>query len=342
MIAGGIIGLVGSTGNSTGDHLHLDVAPGGGISSQFTVTGAQRVDPLGVFAASHASSVNLRADVLASVIAAASGWNPLTTNGAALGLLGIRPSRFTAMAGGRAFDPFASIFFGAQVLAGFLRARGGRYRLALSDWAVGPDAVGGELAAGLAYADGILGVVRDPVGTPTAPPPPAVRREPQPATRLPEAFEHEPAVWVGRLSGVSNFQSQERSAFTYRVAPLARTADGPAKLRGLTLVDGIGAVDDTMRLELATDDHDPITSATDGGDVVMIGLGGRLFGPYDVQPIDASDLRNGQIVSVTGRVDRWFAHSTAAPRREVAGFPGLRARPGGLTVRRVGGRTVAG
>ena len=320
VVAGSTLGLVGSTGNSTGDHLHLDVAPGGGISSGFTVTGAQRVDPLGVFAADNAAAVNVRADVLVAMIAAASQWNPRATNGRALGLLGIDPNRFTAMASGRAFDPFASIRFGAQVMAGFLQARAGRYRPALADWAVGPDAVGGRFADGLAYADSILGVVRDPVGTPTSPIPPPVRLRPQPATRLPVRFEHEPAVWVGRLRGVSNFQTQERSAFTYRVAPLARTANGPATLRGLTLVDGIGAVDDTMRLDLATDDHDPITSATDGGDIVLIGLGGRLFGPYDVQPIGASDLRNGQIVSVGGRVGGWFAHSTAAPRREIAAF----------------------
>ena len=341
VIAGSTLGLVGSTGNSTGDHLHLDVAPGGGISSGFEVTGAQRVDPLGVYAASRAAAVHVRGDVFAAMIAAASRWNPLSVSTSTpglgrrrtLGLLGIDPRRFTAMAGGRAFDPFASIIFAARVLAGFLRARSGRYRSALSDWAVGPDAVGGELADGLAYADSILRAVRDPVGTPTqsaadfvtgrllaVPAPPPVRLRPQPATQLPVRFDHEPAVWVGRLQGVTNFQSQERSAFTYRIAPLERTANGPATLRSLTLVDGIGAVDDTMRLDLATDDHDPITSATDGGDIVLIGLGGRLFGPYDVQPIGVSDLRNGQIASVGGRVGGWFAHSTAAPRLEIAAF----------------------
>ena len=227
VVAGSTLGLVGSTGNSTGDHLHLDVAPGGAISSGFTVTGAQRVDPLGVYAASHAAAVNVRTDVLVAMIAAASQWNPRDTNGRALGLLGIDPNRFTAMASGRTFDPFASIRFGAQVMAGFLRARAGRYRPALADWAVGPDAVGGRFADGLAYADSILGVVRDPVGTPTSPIPPPVRLRPQPATRLPVRFEHEPAVWVGRLRSVSNFQTQERSTFTYRVAPLARTANGP-------------------------------------------------------------------------------------------------------------------
>ena len=98
-------------------------------------------------------------------------------------------------------------------------------------------------------------------------------------------------VWIGYLSSTVSLDAVAPSTFEYHLRPLRRLdLDPDSDYEQLTLVDGVGDVDDTVSLAIATDDEDPIGDADGDGQIVVIGLAGRLFGPYDVETISADAI----------------------------------------------------
>jgi hypothetical protein len=152
--AGGVLGLVGSTGNSTGPHLHMDVAPEGEIHD-FKISG-ERVDPLKLYADAYATAVGYDSEVFRSQIAMESGWDPNISSFAdAEGVAQIIPRWHPTMRG-KTFDPFASLDYAANLMAAHIAFRDGDYREALADYNTGRNSSGDFRNEGYHYAEIIL------------------------------------------------------------------------------------------------------------------------------------------------------------------------------------------
>ena len=162
VVAGQTLGLVGSSGNSTGPHLHMDVSPDGTIH-EFRIAGA-REDPLKLYADAYARAVGYDTEVFRAQINMESGWNPnVTSFAAAEGIAQIIPRWHPSMRG-KTFDPFASLEYAANLMAAHIEYRDGDYREALADYNVGRNSEGDFRLEGLErYADIILGDKETPV-----------------------------------------------------------------------------------------------------------------------------------------------------------------------------------
>ena len=156
VVAGQTLGLVGSTGNSTGPHLHMDGSPDG-VIHKFRIAGS-REDPLTLYADAYAQAAGYDTEVFRAQINMESGWNPNVTSFAdAQGLCQVIPRWHPALRG-RTFDPFASMEYAANLMASHLEYRDGDYREALADYNVGRNSEGDFRLEGLErYADIILG-----------------------------------------------------------------------------------------------------------------------------------------------------------------------------------------
>ena len=162
VVAGQTLGLIGSSGNSTGPHLHMDVAPEG-VIHEFRVAGA-REDPLKLYADAYARAVGYDTEVFRAQINMESGWNPnVTSFASAEGIAQIIPRWHPSMRG-KTFDPFASLEYAANLMAAHIEYRNGDYREALADYNVGRNSEGDFRLEGLErYADIILKGKESPV-----------------------------------------------------------------------------------------------------------------------------------------------------------------------------------
>ncbi len=170
-----ILGLVGSTGNSTGPHLHVDVTLNGSIDAGTFYTTGQRVDPHQVYADGAAWEAGYDTRVFRKQIAVASGGNVWARRDGNEGIAQIDPTLHPDMAG-RTTDPIASIEYTASVMGEYLVARDGDYREALADWSVGPEMTGARRIPGYAYANQVLESQSPSVMPVTSPPLPSLTK----------------------------------------------------------------------------------------------------------------------------------------------------------------------
>ena len=154
--AGQTVGLMGSSGNSTGVHLHLDATPNGQMRpSNFDCRGA-RVDPLLLYAQSYALAVGYAPEVMVQQVTHESGWNPPAGSRVeARGIAQIIEKWHPTMVG-KTFDPFASLRYMADLMSAHISRRDGSYRAALADYNTGRWSTGSFRGQGYHYADLIL------------------------------------------------------------------------------------------------------------------------------------------------------------------------------------------
>ncbi len=180
--AGDTLGLAGSTGQSTGPHVHMDVTLDGSISTATFNVAGRRVDPLRVFADSYADVAGIDAEAFRDQISAASSWNPWydenppATNTGAEGVAAIDPQIHPSMRE-RTFDPFDSLEFAAGNMADGLRRREGDLAEALADYRSGPLSADHDRDDGFRYAAEVLTGRDIAPGVRPNPPPQPVPRE---------------------------------------------------------------------------------------------------------------------------------------------------------------------
>ena len=186
---GDVLGLAGTTGNSTGPHVHLDVTPAGSIIPGTFLVAGQRIDPLHHYADAYAHDAGLDPAVFRQQIATASDWNPFydeIPGSRGLGREGIAgiDVRIHPVMRGQTFDPFASLQFAATLTAQGLDRHAGDLAEALADVRVGALTAAPARAIGRQFARDVLaGRDVQPRSRANAPPQPATSDVPDRSER---------------------------------------------------------------------------------------------------------------------------------------------------------------